>query len=579
MKGYLKSAVTLVCLVCTLLATFTLSTQFDSTVLAGDYRNSTWFPVVNLNHNAFHSWRLDHATMLAAWLFPDWNFAERPVIGVMTLLLGTYVFLRRCDVHGSSAWVGSPWLGAVISLGFILLITGLDPVVIGAVAWLPFIALCAYEAMTSSHARFWLLALLLVSLESAYSSNQAALLSAGTALWLTYLMALSAPSTHRRIGVACSIALVPALIATVSAPVADLPSYPKSAHVLPYDGLYATLRPLLGPAYPFDILDRAAMRSLYGAGSVLLLMLAIVAWWTRRRHQTAVARYTAKVGLVLALLALLSTCLPEPWATISPLPSLSRIVPWGTSYSVTSIALGLSAWMTVTSLVLNTAALSLIPLTAAALALTSLGSPHVVSPLLRKEGLVNDERLRPLILTPSAAIFRTFAESHLDISKQLDTVRAASRITGKDIREFNADVEVYPPPSPEVLEIARATESVWRWSSRTGSQRGNELLTVRFKAPTEIRGIELDPGPFSSDYPRGLTIAGGPCERSEAPVLAEYPLWQGSLHVLPRGIPYYAPRNEVRVILQAPTQVSCLFIYQTAKAPFDWSVSRVKVIL
>jgi hypothetical protein len=235
--------------------------------------------------------------------------------------------------------------------------------------------------------------------------------------------------------------------------------------------------------------------------------------------------------------------------------------------------------MTVTSLVLNTAVVSLVLLTTTALALTWLGSPQIVSPLLRTAGLVNNERFRPLILTPSAAIFRAFVESQLDIAQQLETVRAASRITGKDIREFHADVEVYPPPSPETLEIARATEHKWRWSSRTGAQRGNEMLTVRFRSSTQVRGIELDPGPFSTDYPRGLKITGGPCEQSAAPVLAEYPVWQGSLHALPRGIPYYAPRNEVRVILPMPTEVSCLFIYQTGTAPFDWSISRIRVIL
>jgi hypothetical protein len=550
----------------------------DSPALVGDSRASTWFPLVNLNHNGFHSWRLDHITQLAAWLNPAYNFAERPIIGTLLLLPGTYFFLRRCNTHGHT-WQTPPWIGAAASTMAILLITGFDPVVIGAVAWLPFIGIFAYSALTQPHPTIALIALALASIESSYSSNQAALITASSALWLTHLLTLSGLNSRRRIGLVCAVTLAPAIIATLTAPIPELPHYPKSSHVLPFDGVNGTVRPLLGPAYPFETLDRAAMRSDYKSRAIILLSLSALAWWTRRRHQTPVARYTAKVGLVLALLAALNTSLPEPWATISPLPSISRIIPWGTSYSVLSVALGLGTWMTTTSLILNTAWLSLLPLTAVAVAVTAIGSPNIFSPQLRRNGVATDSKLGPLVLSPSAVIFRSLSLFAPGVPEQLESIHATSRITGKDIRDIDAQVEVYPPPSPESLEMAHRAESAWRWSSRTGAQRGDETLTIRFKSPLTLRGLELDPGPFFTDFPRGLKITGGPCEQSSAPTLVDYPVWQGPLHLLPRGIPYYAPRNEVRIVFPAPTTVSCLFVYQTAQAPFDWSVAKVSVFL
>lgn len=560
--------------VCAVLA---LTTQFDSSVLVGDYRSRTWFPLVNLNHNGFHTWRLDHLTHTVAAAIPNFNFAERPAIGLLILLFGTYIFVRRCDGDGS---LGSPlaWGASTFAVGCIVLITGLDPVVIGAVAWLPLVAFAIHASMTSSRPTLPLLALTVISIEAAYSANQAALLSAATAVWLAYLLALTRSGGPHQVAMTCVLAFFPALIVTVTTPMADLPPYPRSAHVLPYDETYQTLRPLLGAAYPFDTVDRTAVRSLYATGSFILFVLAILAWWVRRRHQTAVARYTGKVGLVLALVAFLNTCLPEPFATISPLPSLARMLPWGTSYSVTSVTLGLSAWMTVTSLVLNMGAFSLVPLASGAVALFVAGSPYIQHPILRTSGLASDESQRPLILSPSAAIIRSFVERGTNIAQTIAALRAGAHLPAKDTHDLAAQVEIQSASSQPLTAQGLPAEPSWRWSTRTGTQRGDEVLTIRFSAPLEVHGVELDPGPYATDYPRGLRISGGPCDRASARVLADYPVWQGTLKVLTRGIPYYSPRNEVRAVFPSPSVVSCLFAEQTGRANFDWSISRVKIL-
>ncbi len=207
------------------------------------------------------------------------------------------------------------------------------------------------------------------------------------------------------------------------------------------------------------------------------------------------------------------------------------------------------------------------------------GSTAILNPILRTTGVVTDEKLRPLVLSPSAAIFRSMAESGLNITQQVDSIREAARIPEKESRELGLQIDMQPVASRAALEQAQATESAWRWSTRTGAQRGNEVLTVRLNTPREVRGIELDPGSYFTDYPRGLRITGGACDQANAAPIADFPLWQGSLHVIQKGIPYYSPANEVRVVFPAPKTVSCIFVHQTAKASFDWSVSRVRLLI
>lgn len=550
----------------------------ESVALAGDFRNKSWFPLVNLNYNGFHTWRLDSLTQIAANLFPNYNFAERPFVGAVVLVLGTFTFMMRSSSL-KPAWYWAPYVAAAAAPILTLIILGLDPVVIGCVAWIPLLAACAHLTITSERNALPLLCITLVSMQAALSSNQAGFIGAATAMWLAYLLALSSQGGAQRVAITCLLTLGPAIVVTLTAPIAEMPSYPKSAHVLPFDGSHDTLRPLLGPAYPFDTLDRIALRLDYGTRSVALLFLSALAFWVRKLHQTPVARYTGKVGFALALVATLNTCLPEPWATISPLPSLARLLPWGTTYSITSVALGLSAWLTVTSLMLTLGALSLIPCGLCVVWVALYGSAAILNPILRRTGSVDDEKLRPLILSPSAAIFRSLAESDLDINQQLDSIRQADRIPKKDSRELGFQIEMHPVASQAALEQAKATESTWRWSTRTGSQRGDEVLTVRLNSPREVRGIELDPGEYFTDYPRGLRVTGGACDKSKAALIANFPVWQGSLHVLHRGVPFYAPRNEVRVVFPEPKTVSCIFVHQTAQASFDWSVSRVRLMI
>ena len=71
--------------------------RMDSLALSGDIHASTWFSLVNLNHNAFHSWRLEPIAKICSEIWPSFNFAERPIPGIVALLVGTLLFFRASD--------------------------------------------------------------------------------------------------------------------------------------------------------------------------------------------------------------------------------------------------------------------------------------------------------------------------------------------------------------------------------------------------------------------------------------------------------------------------------------------------
>lgn len=552
----------------------------------------SWAPLINLNHNGFHSWRVDHLTKFFNALFPALELGERPLISIAVLFLGTLALItalkrpNRDSVNDRGVVGTVSLLNSLLSLSVVttvILASGLDPVVFGALAWIPGLAITIARIKSNERLTFLgLVTLSLISIESALSANQLAILSAAAALWVASLIgntAFNGPNWLIR-----CVVLVPAIFSVFSAPLPEIPHYTRSAHVLPFETATLEVRPLIGMAYPFEVLNRSAIVELYKGRAAILLLAALISLsilgvFNRQRE---VPRYLAKSGIILGILAILNTTLPEPWSTISPLPSLARLLPGGTSYSITSIAIGSGYWLLSLALVSSFSPLKAILISALGLSLTQLGTGELYQPLLRKvrnASRPNRDNFQQLLLSPSTAIFRELAKGGSDIEAWITKTRDSSRLVFSDIQQFSSKIEVFPAPSKESLESARKLEGTWRWSARTGIQTGGERITVSLNQPLKILGIELDPGSFASDYPRGLEVSGGACDLEAAPLLATYPVWQGPLHVTARGFPYYGPRNEVRIAFDEAVEVRCIYLKQTGRARVDWSVSRIKVVL
>jgi hypothetical protein len=553
----------------------------DSSVLMdGDPRRG-WFNMVNLHHNAFHSWRFGHITQLALLFLPVETIAERSLGTIGILVIGTILLLRASGWHQPHSIIAA--IGGAIPALLVLLTVGIDPLVFGATCWIPLMAVAARYVLTNPNSLLAWLLVAAVSVESSFCANQAAIIPVLYALWLSFTILKSSdqgtPVSREGYYGLWIVLLLPAVITTVISPMPFLPHYPKSAHVTTFENIEGYLKPLIGPAYPFEVIDRPSVKTLYGVTARILLALAGALILLARIRVSPLLRRVTLVSLGFAVVAALDTSLSEELAMIAPLASLSRLLPWGTTFSLTSIALGLSALGLGYIVAINNCSRSYIAATIACVALVWHGTGELYHPYLRSSGLVDNEDLARVLRTPSANLVRTLSMHDSHVADTLRTIAEYNKRPAINVRELHGEIEISPAPSTEALATARQLEREHRWSTRTGSQTGHEVLTVRFPQPVSVQGIELDPGAYLTDYPRGLDIRGGDCSRpQDTQVLFRAPLWQGPLEVTAKGVPYFAARNKVRIIFFQNTTVTCIFVHQTARAPFDWSISKVGII-
>lgn len=564
--------------VCSITLILVVVSHLEALSIAGDAFLGNWVTLTNLNTNSFHAWRLDHFSQLISWLRPNYPIAERPLSGVMILFVSTWFFFRNV-VNPLSKDDSKLWIGASLVVVFILITTGLDSLTINSIAWIPAVAILTYHSMATPQSRLLLALLLLVAVEASWSANQTTLLGISLGIWIAYLISTAKRVYLQRHNATLVMLLFPAIVATIGIPNPELPDYPKFSHVLQSEDPYQILVPLIGPAYPIETLDRSTARSTYGSVALALVFVGGVTWGFSRRTRPCLSPHLAAAGTILSFLAMLDTALPESWASIAPIASIQRLLPGATTYSLTSLALTLSAWLIGSSLIVNGRLASYALLPATTLLMFFCSPTQLRAPILRTVQATEDPHVRPILESPSAGILRSVAEIGTPIPYWLSTVRKFANLKGIDFRDLNASITISPAPTHANLEKAKRLESTWRWSPRNGTQQGDELVTIRFDQPRTIRGIELDPGPFYTDYPRGLRIHGGMCDKNKAPLITSIPVWHGTPKLTEQGIPFYAPHRDVRIIFDSPTVATCIFVYQTGQASFDWSISRVNLLI
>jgi hypothetical protein len=155
---------------------------------------------------------------------------------------------------------------------------------------------------------------------------------------------------------------------------------------------------------------------------------------------------------------------------------------------------------------------------------------------------------------------------------QLLSQREMRTVTGAE-----ALIETSPVGNDRTIDRTADGSLHTRWTS-SSNQVGDELFTLRFSRPTPIRGLELDPGEYAADFPRGLSVRGGPCREEDARLIAYFPSWQGALSFTTEGFPYFSGQEAVRVLFAKKELVECIFARQTSTAPFAWSVAEVRLL-
>jgi hypothetical protein len=479
-------------------------------------------------------------------------------------------------------------IGATIA---VVAAIGSDAVSLSALSWIPLFAVALSTILRLSRAGLalaagpvWLVTLFL-SIEASLSSNQLAPLTAVMS-WFLATSALHSddprPTPPLMLAAIVAVAFGPAVYAAYATPSAPFPDYPLTGHIVPDDGLVGIVRPLVGFDYPLQVVDRGAVKVLFSGPSLLITALACIVALLVRRCETRGSWPLAAAACAVAISALLDTVLPEVFAVIAPISSISRLIPWGTSMSLTPFAVGLATWLLcLASIALLRSSLSIIPCSLALVAgLLPLQATWFKPPLTLHEvaRISNEESLRQIALSPSLHVIRSLYRGTADLPLTLQSLRSVAAQSMRSIELTAATLETTPIGNGRTLERLVDGSLRTRWSSALNRQEGVERLVLRFTTPTGIRGIELDPGDYSTDFPRGVVVTGGSCDESAAKQFASFPSWQGSLDFTPTGYPFFHGQSDVQLLFAQEHTVECLFVYQTATAPFNWTIAEIRTI-
>lgn len=553
----------------------------DPVAVPGDETLGSWRTLVNLNVNAFHLWRADPFSLALAALI------AKPVAAfqMALMLVGTWLALRQHSplfAHNPGLrWLSSavPCLAVVASVGF-------DPFVIGALAWLPLLSMMLFALLNATRARaaaqvlpLWVFALF-VSVQNSNSANQASLFTALFALLIArYFWEREAPGSPLSLRAGSAVLLVaagPALWASFSAPTATLPSYPENSHVAPEDGTGLLYHALVGPAYSLLTLDRPATAALYLPVSVLLLGLALALLATTRRTRSDGRIRLPLFASAAALCLALDCALPHDWSLIGPLATISRLMPWGTVVSITSLAVGLVAWLVSVAAVSHTSRVVAFVTCVTQLLGALLAPPELWAPVLAqhlKSGAsVEAQRL---IKSPSSSVVRNFLLQDPKLLERIPYYREQSTRRMYDLFRLGGTYTLDPSVSRNDPNRPGGRP---RLSTGRAGQLGNELCTATMPKEETLTGIEVSPGKNWGDFPRSVEISAGSCSKTAAQPILTIPQWQGPLLFTSEGIPYWGRHHEVRIVFPEPVKAQCVFIRQTGTARFDWAVDQIKIL-
>ena len=146
-----------------------------------------------------------------------------------------------------------------------------------------------------------------------------------------------------------------------------------------------------------------------------------------------------------------------------------------------------------------------------------------------------------------------------------------------------ARLAVVPPPKgtkvstdlgPEMAPLILDGNPATRWHG-TQAQRPGQRLTITLGQPLTLAGLELDPGPWAQDYPRGLDLELSPDGRAwRSPSGLRRArgalLWTGDRLMLGQG-----PAR----LRFAPQPVAALRLTQTGRhARYHWSLAELRLL-
>ena len=525
----------------------------------------SWITVVNLSWNAVHIWRNDIGT----WWFVGIIFAT------------SFIWFRQKSNTQYAV------LGATSFTTALLVLFGQDPVILRAISCVPllFAAIAAYGSGESDKKLTLVVSAFLVAI----TALQLAPFFAVVIALMT--LCFSDERKGRFLSRDFSIVVYPILfLPLLFVPDTIFPTYPAYAHIAADDGVPGFIQPLIGEGVPIPIIDRQAQKLLFYIPSMWLFLAALYCRITNRKHPLALA------GFLFSIFVALDVFAPESVSLISPLQALVRILPGTFLVSLLPITFAFVAlilyriaaekksfflfsllifgsvgmaspfrWPLKTGLLVSHSAV-----------VATRDTNELVS---GKNELTKAELERKFLLSPSGSLFSSIGLKYYERIKQLQNIRFHS------FRGIHFTLLTSGDNSPENLRKMVDGNPGTRWSQGKGVQSGREWILMKFDEPLELAGLEVSPGNFQTDFPRGLTILSGDSCEGTVPTnmplseIVNYPSWQGAIGITPTGYPFYTNESNVEVIFPSLVLTKCLLIKQTGKNDnFDWSVAEIRML-
>lgn len=568
-----------------------------------------WFNLSHGAYNFFLSWRIDPITLLFGKLVyaaaPIWT-ASLVWIQLSILGIGSQLLIEQLAASKNSKQkFFEQVFGSLVIPLFIAAVWGRDTILISAVCWIPWLIMAMYAAIRRPILGTPLVAI--AALLHACAANQIAWAGVIAAyLFVNRTAASSATTQGNRplnfMHLTFLLMLTPAVVAIINAPVPLFPSYPPEARVVPDDGLLGIVRPLIGPDFPIPVIDRLTIRSDYSWFSLIGLAVLLFSWPAVRNSRL---RSLYFIPSVLIGLVFLDTCVPEAFALISPIATVGRIVPGTFLLSLTPWAMCVSVYVILLSWCIAGRQMRFIVLGLLVIAFF-INSQNLykkdIIPLAEMKSdlsLLRDvvesdpaqQTSTSFLISPSLGVIKGIFKDQKWSDQILPRTRLISTATAVSAGEHHPRISSYPSANSAGRLSRMVDEKIrTRWSSGTGKQSGTEALLISIPAGIKLDAIELDPGAFQSDFPRGLRVFSSPqCtflynfQPSELePYMdkaVEISEWQGAIKFSSDGFPYFASQSDVRVTFSETREVECLLIEQTGHDEhFDWSVAELRFV-
>lgn len=500
-------------------------------------------------------------------------------------------------------------VAAVLVISVICL-SASDPITLQAVMTVPLAYRLIAVALGSRRPQMRCLATVLAGLLLSLCANQLGLPLA--------LLVVSAAAAGETISASSGHILVWfCVVASISgwiAPTINYPLYPQGGAVVPDDEIPGMMRPFFGPTPPIPIMNHFATKWFafpLALGLALWVTLVFIPAIFRSRTTASINWPRVRAVLLFWAMAVgIQVLLPEQVSTVGPLAVLRRLsptlfpfelaVPIGTAALLLGGVCALRAGRNVSAATLPAIlwlAIAISPFLAGWVAPdseTHLGTARLGAavPLVAQLSSIqaaaaattNTAALQltreTLLNSPSFFLFRETPPSLL-----LDRRAIIQYARFRRLRANEA--QLVASQNIELLPQLNSSEPDRRWMSGGALQTGTEWLEIRLNVPQYLDGIELNVGPFVTDFPRGVRISSlATCEpnlaranREDYRTVIDFPQWRGAIEFTSDGFPFHRDRSDVKIYFPETIAAQCLRIQQTGRSfTTDWSIAQINLL-